>query len=80
MPIDLYAFNAYNITNLTKEQTFMKKLDFVKLLEANGWYLKRHGKEHDVYTKASGGRIVVPRHSELKEPLVRAEIRKWGLK
>ncbi|MBP3278783.1 MAG: type II toxin-antitoxin system HicA family toxin [Butyrivibrio sp.] len=58
----------------------MKRFIFVKLLESNGWYLKRHGGDHDIYTNGSGGRIVVPRHSELKEPLVKAEIRKWGLK
>ncbi len=58
----------------------MKRIIFVKLLESNGWYLKRHGGSHDIYTNGSGGRIVVPRHSELKEPLVQAEIRKWGLK
>ena len=58
----------------------MKKLDFIKLLESNGWYLKRHGKEHNVYANGSGGRIAVPRHSELKENLVKGEIRRWGLK
>ena len=58
----------------------MKRHDFIKLLESNGWYLKRHGSNHDVYTCDQGGRIVVPRHSEIKENLVRDEIRKWGLK
>jgi len=57
----------------------MKRNDFVKLLERNGWYLKRHGSNHDVYTNGDIGRIVVPRHSELKENLVKSEIKKWGL-
>ena len=57
----------------------MKRLDFIKLLEKNGWYFKRHGGEHDVYTNGQG-RIAVPRHSEIKESLVKREARKWGLK
>ena len=58
----------------------MKRNDFIRLLEANGWFLKRHGGNHDIYTNVAGSRIVVPRHSELKEQLVKTEIGKWGLK
>lgn len=58
----------------------MKRLDFIKLLERNGWTLKRHGGSHDIYGNGNGGRIVVPRHSEIKERLVKDEMRKWGLK
>lgn len=28
----------------------MKRKDLVKLLEKNGWYLKRNGGNHDLYT------------------------------
>ena len=28
----------------------MKRRDLVKLLEKNGWYLKRNGANHDLYT------------------------------
>ncbi len=27
----------------------MKRRDLVKKLESAGWYLKRHGDEHDIY-------------------------------
>lgn len=28
----------------------MKHRELVKLLEANGWYIKRNGGNHDIYT------------------------------
>jgi len=28
----------------------MKRRDFVKKLEQNGWYFLRHGSNHDIYT------------------------------
>ena len=31
----------------------MKKRDWVKLLERNGWKFVRHGGNHDIYTKRS---------------------------
>ena len=42
----------------------MKRRDLVKLLEKNGWYLKRNGANHDLYT--DGTKIEpIPRHSEI---------------
>ncbi len=42
-----------------------------ELIEA-GCYLKRHGKKHDVYANPrTGKQAPVPRHSEIKETLVR---------
>ena len=29
----------------------MKTKDFIELLEKNGWKFKRHGSNHDIYTK-----------------------------
>ena len=56
----------------------MKRRDLVKLLEKNGWYLKRNGGSHDLYT--DGTRIEpIPRHSEINERLAQAIIRKLGL-
>lgn len=53
----------------------MKRRELLKKLEAKGWYFKRHGGDHDVYT--DGVRtIAVPRHSEINELLARAIIRK----
>ncbi|MCF2642635.1 MAG: type II toxin-antitoxin system HicA family toxin [Lachnospiraceae bacterium] len=56
----------------------MKKRDLVKLLEENGWYLKRSGGNHDLYT--NGQKIEpIPRHSEINEKLAKAIIKKLGL-
>lgn len=56
----------------------MKRRDLVKLLENNGWYLKRNGSNHDLYT--DGTRIEpIPRHSEINEKLAQAIIKKLGL-
>ncbi len=57
----------------------MKHRDFIKKLENNGWYFLREGGNHDIYT--DGKHIEpVPRHKELKEPLVKKIIKKYGLK
>ncbi len=56
----------------------MKRRDLIKLLEKKGWYLKRNGGGHDLYT--DGTRIEpIPRHSEINERLAQAIIRKLGL-
>ena len=56
----------------------MKRRDLIKLLEKNGWYLKRNGGNHDLYT--DGNRIEqIPRHPEIKERLAKSIIKKLGL-
>ena len=56
----------------------MKRRDLIKLLEKNGWYLKRNGGNHDLYT--DGNRIeTIPRHPEIKERLAKSIIKKLGL-
>lgn len=57
----------------------MKRKDFIKLLEKNGWYLKRDGANHDIYTDGTNNEPV-PRHNELNEMLVKAIIKRRGLK
>ncbi len=56
----------------------MKRKDLVKLLEKNGWYLKRNGGNHDIYTN---GKDIepIPRHKEINEMLSKAIIKKLGL-
>lgn len=57
----------------------MKRADLIRLLERNGWYLKRNGSNHDVYT--DGKNIeAIPRHAEIKENLARAIVKRRGLK
>lgn len=80
--IDKYAYNAYNniVTDNypLKGVSHMKRRDLIKLLETNGWYLKRSGGNHDLYT--DGERTEpIPRHSEIKEMLAKNIIKKLGL-
>jgi mRNA interferase HicA len=57
----------------------MKAKDLIAILERNGWTLKRHGANHDIYMKG-GERESVPRHREVDEELAKAIIRRRGLK
>jgi len=52
-----------------------KRADLIKLLEKNGWYLKRNGGGHDIYTNGKESETI-PRHRELKENLARAIIKR----
>ena len=56
----------------------MKRRDLIKLLEKNGWYLKRNGGNHDLYTD---GNIIetIQRHTDIKERLAKSIIKKLGL-
>lgn len=56
----------------------MKRNDLVKLLERNGWYLKRCGNNHDIYTNGKDSEPI-PRHKEIKENLAKAIIKRRGL-
>lgn len=73
--IDKYALNAYNIYRRDK----MKRKDLIKLFEKNGWYFKRNGGGHDIYTNGTETEPI-PRHREINEQLAKALIRKHGLK
>lgn len=57
----------------------MKRRDLIKLLERNGWYLKRNGGNHDIYTNGRENEPV-SRQSEIKEDLAKAIIKRRGLK
>jgi hypothetical protein len=50
----------------------MKRADLIQDLIKSGCYLKRHGRKHDIYANARTGRQApVPRHTEIKDSLVR---------
>ena len=50
----------------------MKRGNFVRELVNAGCYLKRHGNKHDIYANPHNGKQApVPRHSEIKETLVK---------
>lgn len=57
----------------------MKRRDLIKLLEKNGWWFKREGGDHDIYTD---GKNIEPisRQREIKEPVAQAIIKRRGLK
>jgi predicted RNA binding protein YcfA (HicA-like mRNA interferase family) len=57
----------------------MKRRDLIKLLEKNGWYLKRNGGNHDIYTNGRENEPI-SRQSEIKEDLAKAIIKRRGLK
>lgn len=57
----------------------MKRTDLIKMLERNGWYLKRNGNAHDLYTNGSETETI-PRHREIKENLAKAIIKRRNLK
>lgn len=57
----------------------MKTRDLIKLLEKNGWTLKRHGGNHDIYEK-DGVTEAIVRHKETDEDLAKTIIRRFGLK
>lgn len=57
----------------------MKTRDLVKLFKKNGWWLKRNGSNHDIYTNGKDTEEIV-RHRETNERLAKALIRKHGLK
>ncbi|MFZ7131369.1 MAG: type II toxin-antitoxin system HicA family toxin [Eubacteriales bacterium] len=56
----------------------MKRRDLIKLLDKNGWYLKRKGGSHDIYTDGIKSEPI-PRHPEINERLAKVIIKKHGL-
>jgi mRNA interferase HicA len=56
----------------------VKRNVLIKKLEADGWYLSRHGKQHDIYRKGEKQESV-PRHNEINEMLARAILGRNGL-
>ncbi len=57
----------------------LKRSDLVKLLEKNGWYFKRSGGSHDIYTNGEENETI-PRHKEINENLAKSIIKRRGLK
>ncbi|HHW06174.1 MAG TPA: type II toxin-antitoxin system HicA family toxin [Clostridia bacterium] len=62
----------------------MKRRDLIKKLRAAGWYLVRHGHDHDIYRHDNppGERILVqvPRHREINEVTAKQILKDAGLK
>jgi len=48
----------------------LKREEFLKDLSRAGCFLKRHGKNHDIFINPANGRKApVPRHTEIKDTL-----------
>ena len=57
----------------------MKRKDLVRLLERNGYTLRRNGGDHDIYSDGKTN-MPVPRHKEINELLSESIIKRLGLK
>ena len=55
----------------------MKRRLLIKRIEDAGFVLKRHGSDHDIYTKDNIV-IQIPRHAEINEYTARGILRKAG--
>lgn len=64
---------------MCKEVDITKRADLIKMLEKNGWYLKRNGGNHDLYTNGKECETI-PRHREINESLAKAILKRRGLK
>ena len=56
----------------------MKRRELILKFTRKGWYLKRHGASHDIFTDGVHTEII-PRHPDIKENLAKALIKKWDL-
>lgn len=57
----------------------MKRRNLIKKLTQNGWWLVRHGADHDIYTNGEKSQSV-PRHNEINEITANSILRKARLK
>jgi mRNA interferase HicA len=57
----------------------MKTRDLIAILERNGWKLKRHGSNHDIYVNGKERESVV-RHKETDDDLAKSIIKRRKLK
>ncbi len=57
----------------------MKRRDLIKLLEDKGWWFKRDGASHDIYTNGKDCEPI-SRQREIKESVAQRIISRRGLK
>jgi len=57
----------------------MKQAKLIKLFMNNGWFLYRHGGNHDIWTNGLM-KEQIPRHKDINEILAKHLIRKHHLK
>lgn len=74
--VDKYTLNVYNSVARGEQ---MKRRDLVKLFERNGWYFKREGGNHDIYTNGIDCEPI-SRQVEIKEHIAKKIIKRRALK
>ena len=59
----------------------MKRADLIRILEANGYYLKRNGANHDIYWHPDL-KLTIPiqRHREIPDAVAQAILKQAGIK
>jgi len=57
----------------------VKRKDLIKLLEKNGWWLKREGGDHTIYTNGEANEPI-SRQKEIDENLAKKIIKRRSLK
>ncbi|NCC80897.1 MAG: toxin-antitoxin system, toxin component, HicA family protein [Clostridia bacterium] len=57
----------------------MKRKDLIKLLKKNGWWLKRQGHDHSIYTNGKANEPI-SRQTEINEILAKKIIKRRNLK
>lgn len=57
----------------------MKRKDLIKLFEKNGWWLRREGHDHSIYTNGKESEPI-SRQTEINEVLAKRIIKRRGLK
>lgn len=58
--------------------SYLKKRDLEKKFKQGGWWLKRHGGNHDVWTNGRKEEQI-PRHPEVNERLAKGILKRNGL-
>lgn len=57
----------------------MKRKELIKMLIRNGWYFKRDGGNHEIWSNGTYTEPI-PRHREINEMLAKSIIKKHNLK
>jgi len=57
----------------------VKRKDLIKLLKQNGWWLKRQGHDHSIYTNGKANEPI-SRQTEINEILAKKIIKRRNLK
>ena len=57
----------------------MKRKDLIKLFAKNGWWMKREGRDHAIYTNGEANEPI-SRQKEINDILAKKIIKRRGLK